>query len=132
MKEVAKFYASYLKQDPTDSQWGVPFGCAQEICDGRQAGGYHPQKDDTIDLAYARWLLTKAVQWGRELGEANETTSQWQVIADGLKPYALSDQHAYPASDKEEWCAASDCVGWSEAIDSDGNQSAIMYANYMW
>ena len=59
VREVAAFYASYLKRDGADGKYGVPFGCAQELCSGRQSGDKHPQKDDTIDLAYSRWIFSK-------------------------------------------------------------------------
>ena len=59
VREVAAFYASYLKRDGADEKYGVPFGCAQELCSGRQSGDKHPQKDDTIDLAYSRWIFSK-------------------------------------------------------------------------
>ena len=130
MLRTARFYASYLVKDPADGLYSVPFGCSQELCNGRQSGDVHPQKDDTIDLAYARWILLKAVQWGRQLGEPAETLDKWSTIASSLKPYPLVDQSApaskYGPADKESWCASSNCEGFSEAVNTDLNRSQIM------
>ena len=92
VREVALFYASYLRKDPADGLYGVPFGCSQELCNGRQSGDNHPQKDDTIDLAYARWIFAKAVDWGSQLDEPKATLTKWSQIASSLKPYPLTDQ----------------------------------------
>jgi hypothetical protein len=119
VREVAAFYASYLKRD-VDGLYGVPFGCAQELCSGRQSGDDHPQKDDTIDLAYSRWIFSKALEWGGKLGEPAAVLAKWTEIASSLKPYPLTDQSQPPAprgkADAEEWCAASNCAGFSEAV----------------
>lgn len=119
VREVAAFYASYLKRD-TDGLYGVPYGCAQELCSGRQSGDRHPQKDDTIDLAYSRWIFSKAIEWGGKLGEPAVLLAKWKEIANSLKPYPLTDQFQPPAphgkADSEEWCAASNCAGFSEAV----------------
>lgn len=136
VRAVAAFYASYLKLDSADGLYGVPFGCAQELCNGRQAGESHPQKDDTIDLAYSRWIFTKAIEWGAKLGEPAVVLEKWRTISGSLKPYPLTDQFQPPAprgaADREEWCAASNCSGFSEAINTDVNRSQIMWANADW
>lgn len=128
--------ASYLRKDPADSLYGVPFGCSQELCSGRQSGDKHPQKDDTIDLAYARWIFARAVDWGKQLGEPAATLEKWSSIAGSLKQYPLTDQFAPPSPhggpDRESWCADSNCTGFSEAINTDLNRSQIMWANYHW
>jgi hypothetical protein len=136
VREVASFYASYLKIDSADGLYGVPFGCAQELCNGRQAGESHPQKDDTIDLAYSRWIFAKAIEWGGKLGEPAAVLDKWEAIAGSLKSYPLTDQNhpgvRHGPAARQEWCAASNCSGFSEAINTDENRSAIMWANQDW
>jgi hypothetical protein len=136
IREVAAFYASYLRVDSVDGLYGVPFGCAQELCSGRQSGDRHPQKDDTIDLAYSRWIFAKAIDWGGRLNESTAVLEKWRQIAGSLKPYPLTDQYQPPApkgkADMEDWCAASNCSGFSEAVNTDINRSQIMWANADW
>jgi hypothetical protein len=128
IKETALFYASYAKLDTATGKFGFPFACAQEICDGRQQGGYHPQESPTIDLAYARYVFQKAGAWGQELGENSTELARWAHIAANLQPYPITNM---PTS-QFGWCSSSNCSGWSEATNTDTNTPAVMPANYMW
>eukprot|EP00040_Diaphanoeca_grandis_P025186 m.139259 g.139259 ORF g.139259 m.139259 type:complete len:1142 (-) comp30045_c0_seq6:246-3671(-) len=128
IKEVAKFYASYVVLDPHTKQYHVPLACAQEVCSGRQQGGYHPQESPTIDLAYAKYIFVRAIKWGRSLGEDDKVLQQWTFVSANLKPYPTTTM---PPSEFP-WCASSNCTGWSEATNTNTNTSAVMPANYMW
>ena len=128
LKEVALFYASYAVLDPATQYYGFPLACAQEICDGRQMGGYHPQESPTIDLAYAQYVWAKAGDWGRLLGENPTTLERWAYISANLKPFAVTQ---LPVTD-HPWCEASNCTGFSEATNTDTNTSAVMPANFHW
>ena len=128
VKQAALFYASYAKLNAATRTYGFPLACAQEICSGRQSGGYHPQESPTIDLAYAKYVFGKAGAWGKLLGENSTTLSRWAHITANLQPYPTTK---LPTSEFA-WCAASNCTGWSEATNTDTNTPAVMQANYMW
>jgi len=128
LKQTALFYASYAKLDATTQLYGFPLACAQEVCAGRQSGGYHPQESPTIDLAYAKYVFRKAGAWGKLLGDNATMLTAWAGIASKLQPYPTT---VLPVS-QFEWCAASNCTGWSEATNTDTNTPAVMEANYMW
>jgi hypothetical protein len=78
--------------------------------------------------AYARYVFEKAGTWGQELGENGTALARWAHIAANLQPYPITNM---PTS-KFEWCASSNCSGWSEATNTDTNTPAVMPANYMW
>ena len=128
VKEVALFYASYAALDAATGKYGFPLACAQEVCSGRQQGGYHPQESPTIDLAYAKYVFGKAGAWGKLLGENSTVLARWAHVAANLQLYPTT---TLPVS-QFEWCASSNCSGWSEATNTDTNTPAVMPANYMW
>ena len=128
IKQVALFYASYAQHDASTDTFGFPLACAQEICNGRQQGGYHPQRSPTIDLSYAQYIFSKAVAWGQQLGEDPALLSDWTHIAAKLAPYPTT---TLPTT-QHPWCADSNCTGFSEATNTDTNTSAVMPANFMW
>ncbi len=143
VKEVALFYASYLRLDPNSGRYEVPHACAQEFCGERQLPsvtipgppGSHgcpqpPQRSPTIDLAFAEYVFKKAAAWSEILGVDADRRAQWQSMAGKLAAYPRAQHHdcemLFP------WAAASNCTGWSEATNTDTNTSAELHANYNW
>eukprot|EP01044_Picomonas_judraskeda_P007242 COSAG03_NODE_768_length_5947_cov_22.170361_3_plen_135_part_00 len=102
VKEVARFYASYLRLDPNSGRYEVPHACAQEFCGERQLPsvtipgppGSHgcpqpPQRSPTIDLAFAEYIFKKAAAWSEILGVDADRRVQWQSMAGKLAAYLL-------------------------------------------
>ena len=148
VREVARFYASYLKLDPSGGRYEVPHACAQEFCGERQLPsvpipgpkGSHgcpqpPQKTPTIDLAFADYIFEKAAEWSELLVVDADQRTGWRSIAAKLSPYPLAQHHdcaaLFPWANLASGPAAK-CTGWSEATNTDTNTSAELHANYNW
>lgn len=140
LREVALFYASYLRLNPSSGRYEVPHACAQEFCGERQLpsvpipGGHGcpqpPQSSPTIDLAFAEYLLEKSADWSELLGVDAERRAQWRSIAASLAPYPLAQHH--DCAKLFPWAEATNCTGWAEATNTDTNTSAELHANYNW
>jgi hypothetical protein len=130
VREVVRFYASYMKLDPATKRYGIPHACSQELCGQRQGGGGHPpQRSPTIDISYVQWLFSRAVEWSTTLGIDADQRQLWGQIVGALPPYPLA-QH--PACNTTFPWAEGDCTGWSEATNVDTNSSATIFSNYNW
>eukprot|EP00040_Diaphanoeca_grandis_P025184 m.139207 g.139207 ORF g.139207 m.139207 type:complete len:1138 (-) comp30045_c0_seq1:20-3433(-) len=128
IKEVAKFYASYVVLNKQTKKYHVPLACAQEVCSARQGIGYYPQDSPTLDLAYAKYVFIRAIKWGRSLDEDINLLQRWTTISANLKAYPTTDM---PPS-QFSWCASSNCTGFSEATNTNTNTSAPMQSNSDW
>eukprot|EP00041_Stephanoeca_diplocostata_P026806 m.729241 g.729241 ORF g.729241 m.729241 type:complete len:1225 (+) comp23048_c0_seq4:158-3832(+) len=131
VREVARFYASYVRFDNATQAYEVPHACAQELCGQRQGGGHSPpQRSATIDLSYARWIFAKAAAWSSLLEVDVTERATWESIAPRLASYPVTTHPDCAAS--FPWGVPDNCSGWSEATNTDTNTPALIYANYMW
>lgn len=121
LREMAEFYASYLRRNPSTDQYGVPLACAQEGCAYRQLGKSMAQEDTTIDLAFAEWSLRKAAAYAEVLGVAGPREAEYLTIASKLRSYPTT----VDPNNGNRTC-------WSEAMETATQQSTPLHANYMY
>jgi hypothetical protein len=149
---VARFYASYIVKDPQTDKYEVPHSCAQEFCSAQGTSAqakppgsdpkmWQPQRSPTIDLSYAKWILSTVASWAATLGVDADEAKWWHSISSELADYPVAawSGGTIPrkgslggCEDVFPWAAASNCTGFAESTNTDTNESAFIAANFQW